>query len=886
MLEPGKQIGPYEIVSLLGAGGMGEVYRTRDTRLGRTVALKILPPSVAADPVRRQRFEQEARAASALNHPNIISVFDVGSDGESSYIVSELIEGESLRDMIQRGPLTQSRAVDLSGQVADGLAAAHSAGIVHRDLKPENIMVTRDGRAKILDFGLAKQNAPAPRVKDETALLTLTSPGAILGTASYMSPEQVRGDEIDYRSDIFSLGLVLYECLVGRRCFERPTAAEVMTAILREDPPELPETVSPSLRQIVQHCLEKEPERRYHSARDLAFALRTVTISGSRPSGSLPAMPAARARRWLWPAICALLVSALAAFAIPHWLEIDPIDLAAYRFIPFANEHEAEFEPAWSPDGKSIAYVKTVAGVPQLMMRSLSSATPIQLTRGTTPVMRAFWSADSSVIYYLQRTGRGELWAISPAGGSPSRILEDLHAAAFSPDGKTLAIWRSTLRDNRIQGSLWLSSPPGAAPKPYEPAPFAVPTDVGAKQMWFSPDGASLLLLSNDVGSQVWLLPFPAGSGQPRRLFTRMPYASFWRASWMPDNRHVVFSLAAHNSDQVALWLADLKREKLRKLTASTNIEDYPSVAPDGRRLVFASINRDYDLIQIPLDGSPPRNVMADNRDTYSPSWSPDGSEIIYATDRTGVREIWIHNLRADLARPVITPADFPPGTTTDLTHPIFSPDGRRFAFVRFSTDQPATVWIAPAVGGTPIRLTPEAMRSPVWSPDGNSIAGLMSRERPWQPAVVGVGADMAPHLVPGGPTCMTPLDWSPAGDWLACESRDGIALFTRDGTRTKLLPKIGAVSLAFSRDGRILYAAGSANGHNFVKSIDIATADVRTVTDYRTDITFGGGWEHEARLSVSRDGKSLITSGLALRADLWLLEGYPLPRPSWKLWR
>jgi eukaryotic-like serine/threonine-protein kinase len=283
MLPARKQIGPYEIISLLGAGGMGEVYRARDSRLARIVALKVLSPDVAADPGRRQRFEQEARAASALNHPNILSVFDTGECDSLVYIVSELIDGESLRDVVKRGPLPSSRVIELGAQVADALAAAHAAVIVHRDMKPENIMVTRDGRAKVLDFGLAKHVSVT--TGDETALMTRTTPGAVLGTAAYMSPEQARGIAVDYRSDLFSLGAVLYECLAGTGPFERPTGAEAMTAILREDPPELPDAVSPAMRQIVAHCLEKDAERRFHSARDLAFALRTASTA-SLPSGA------------------------------------------------------------------------------------------------------------------------------------------------------------------------------------------------------------------------------------------------------------------------------------------------------------------------------------------------------------------------------------------------------------------------------------------------------------------------------------------------------------------------------------------------------------------------------------------------------------------------
>ena len=371
---------------------MGEVYRARDARLGRTVALKVLPSDVASDPGRRQRFEQEARAASALNHPNILSVFDTGECESLVYIVSELIDGDALRDMLKDGALPPAKVIDIGAQVADALAAAHAAGIVHRDLKPENIMVTRDGRAKVLDFGLAKQLAPAAKDADATALMTRTAPGAVLGTAAYMSPEQVRGVPLDPRSDLFSLGTVLYECLAARGPFERATPVEAMTAILREDPAELPATVHPALGHIVLHCLEKEPERRFHSARDLAFALRAVNTTRSSGSAGRIAAPATPARRWFWPALSAVLAVALIVLAVPHLLELEPIDLAEYRFTPFASDPEVESSGMWSPDGASIAYLKSVHGVQQLMVRGMMRPRRCNYDQRGGGNLRVFWA--------------------------------------------------------------------------------------------------------------------------------------------------------------------------------------------------------------------------------------------------------------------------------------------------------------------------------------------------------------------------------------------------------------------------------------------------------------------------------------------------------------
>jgi Tol biopolymer transport system component len=893
MLQPGTQIGPYEIISLLGSGGMGVVYRARDTRLARMVALKVLPPDVAGDIGRRQRFEQEARAASALNHPNIVSVFDLGSQDGLAYIVSELIEGESLREIIRRGPLSQNRTVEIGSQVADALAAAHVAGIVHRDLKPENIMATRDGRAKILDFGLAKQVQARAAGSDETQFMTRTSPGAVLGTAGYMSPEQIRGEPVDPRSDIFSFGLVLYECLCGHAPFERQTGAEMMTAILREDPPELPETIAPALREIVTHCLEKEPERRFHSANDLSFALRTLSTPGvgSRGSGSLAAAvstangkAAPRPRKWMWPGISVALAAMLAAFAIPHYLELDPIDLAAYRFVPFANDHEAETGAAWSPDGKSIAYLKTVAGIPQLMVRALESPTAIQLTKSKARVSYAFWSPDSTVVYCINREGRGELWGVSPSGGHAAKIMEDLQAADLSPDGKTMALWRTTETAGAVKSSLWISSPVGATPRPYRPAPFETPLESVGNSLHFSPDGKSILVIANGMTPQIWVVPFPESQGAPRRVFGGMNFNFVPRGSWMPDSRHAVLSFSTGGSAP-ALWFADLKRESLRKLTASTAAEEFPSLDPVGRRLVFTSVTDDFDLIELPLDGSAPHTLLATSRNMYSPSWSPDGTQLLYATDRSGSSEIWIHNTKASIDRPIVTARDFPPGATLGLADPVFSPDGSRFAFVRYSTDQPAGIWVEPTVGGVPIRMANEYMVSPTWSPDGNSIAGLMHRERPWQPAIVEVGANMSPHVIAAAPTCLMPMEWSPAGDWLACEARTGIELFSPDGSKRKTLPRLNSAAIAFSRDGRTLYTAGQEAGHLSVKAIDVASGAVREIAQHTGDLRISGGATYESRLVLTPGGGSLSTSAVDSRSDLWLLEGFPQPRPWWRLW-
>ncbi len=317
-IAAGRRLGPYEVVSPLGAGGMGEVYRARDTRLGRDVALKILPTEYSLDGDRRRRFAREARAVAALSHPNILALHDVGSEDGVSYVVFEMLAGETLRHWLERGPVPTRKAVEWGVQICRGLTAAHACGIVHRDLKPENLAFAGDGTIRILDFGLARINEPADATGGETAeTRTTTGAGILLGTAGYMAPEQARGRPADARSDIFSVGAILYEMVSGRRAFDGATNADTIAAVLHHDPPEMAssrsEAVPGGLERIVRRCLEKEPDDRFQTARDLAFALES--LSGSAPKGALPATTSSR-RQWVLADAAALVLAAMATGAL------------------------------------------------------------------------------------------------------------------------------------------------------------------------------------------------------------------------------------------------------------------------------------------------------------------------------------------------------------------------------------------------------------------------------------------------------------------------------------------------------------------------------------------------------------------------------------------
>ena len=425
----GKTISHYRIIDKLGQGGMGEVYRARDSRLERDVAVKVLPSHLAEDPSALARFEREAKAIAALSHPNILGIFDVGSEGGVAYAVTELLEGETLRAQLMDGALPVRKAVDYAAQMAQGLAAAHDKGITHRDLKPENVFVTAEGRLKILDFGLAKQVRPASAANatDSPTMGTLTDPGIVMGTVAYMAPEQARGQAVDSRADLFSFGAVLYEMLTGRPAFRRETATDTMVAILKEDPPELASVdakIPAALARLVEHCLEKSPAARYQSARDVAFALEALAGSGWSLSGATAVATPRRWIRWLAAALIALALVAAGVFvglrlagpAAPGEITyevktFDPQFISNARFLP---------------DGKSIVFSAALEGnLPELFVIRAGDVTPKPLHQPRTHLLSVSSKGELAVLtgvsYLMQRLYRGTL-AQMPIDGAPKLL--------------------------------------------------------------------------------------------------------------------------------------------------------------------------------------------------------------------------------------------------------------------------------------------------------------------------------------------------------------------------------------------------------------------------------------------------------------------------------
>jgi serine/threonine protein kinase len=543
----GQTLTHYRIESKLGEGGMGVVFRALDTHLDRPVAVKVLPPEAVANPERKRRFVQEAKAASALNHPNIIHVYGIDTAAPQGhpvdFIAMEFVEGKTLHDCIGRKGLPIREALKYAVQMADALASAHAAGIIHRDIKPGNIMITgpaigRPGLVKILDFGLAKLSEP-DQSSDSAPTETMrprTEDGAIVGTVAYMSPEQAEGKNVDARTDVFSFGAVLYEMVTGQRAFQGDTRISTLSAILHKEPTPLHKIVEgapPDLERLIAYCLRKDPSQRMHSMEDVRLLLEDVR--GAEQEAPVPA--AATRRSWLRRmGLAGASLVALAALVLA-WLPSRGPDVPSYRLTPFVTEAGQENAPAWSPDGKTLAYAAEVSGVLQIHTRSLDASAGTRVTSSSSNCNFPFWSPDGSRIYYLSGAFFGafgaDLWSVGAAGGVPQLVVKDANAASLSPDGRTLVFSRGA----RGASGLWIASPPETEPRLYRQAPFPEQGITGAHPQ-FSPDGSKIgIAISGPDEAAVpglWILPYPAGTpkravpGSPRSICPCPAHSAGW----------------------------------------------------------------------------------------------------------------------------------------------------------------------------------------------------------------------------------------------------------------------------------------------------------------------------------------------------------------------
>jgi Tol biopolymer transport system component/serine/threonine protein kinase len=798
----GKRFDHYQILSFIGAGGMGEVYSARDTRLGRKVAIKLLPGAIARDADRLRRFEQEARAVGMLNHPNILTIHDVGEHEGAPYLVSELLEGETLRERINGGALSLSKAADIALQISHGLAAAHELGLAHRDLKPENLFLTKDGRVKILDFGLAKlsqsrfngENASEPAFS-----AVRTNPGMVMGTVGYMAPEQLRGEEADYRADIFAFGVILYEMLTGARPFRGASTAETMSAILTQDAPELPAPIvaqSPGLARVIRRCLEKQPQRRFQSASDLGFALDALTsfpVSALAPpleisssaqvsetAPTLPLKPKAGQLGWLgWVGWITAGVFILSTIGLSVALFRRPT--VSPRVVPFTSFPGQKYSPVFSPDGNQIAFIWDGATGAErgVYVKLLGAGEPLRVA--SNPGLNLAWSPDSRSIAFDRASPNAGIFVVPALGGPERRLTEMSGAFAWSPDGKTLAI--SSRNSAEEPTSIFLLT---IATGETRRLTFPEPGSIGDLSPAFAPDGQTLAFIRSP-GTQVSdIFLVPVAGGASRRLtFDNLSLGG--GLAWTADGREIVFS--STRGGLPTLWRIESTGSRLRRLIGIGEYAYNPSISRAGDRLAYVYRKTDANIWRAPGplavgQESEPRQLIASTRDEVAPHFSPDGKKIVFVSDRSGSREIWI--CESDGHNPVQL-TNFG-GSHTGT--PRWSPDGRWIAFDSRPEGQ-SGIYVISSDGGAPRRISDGASEDirPSWSRDGRWIYFGSRRSGDWQIWKVPSNGGQAIRVTKNG-------------GYEAFESPDGKSVYytKREPGVWKIPVEGGAESLVFDR--------------------------------------------------------------------------------------
>jgi len=753
-LTSGFKLGPYEILSPLGAGGMGEVYRARDTRLGRDVALKVLLEAFARDAERLARFEQEARAVAALNHPNILAIYDTGSHQGAPFLVTELLEGETLRERLRSGPLPVRKALDVAAQAAHGVAAAHERGIIHRDLKPANIFLTDDGRVKVLDFGLAKLTQRNGSGLNETASPTLTADaamhtqaGMVLGTVGYMSPEQVRGKPADARSDIFALGTILYEMFSGRHAFEKDSSADTMAAILKEDPSELSgegEKVPRAVDRIVRHCLEKNPAERFQSARDLAFDLES--LSGLSTAGAAIPAAASRSRKWLMPVAAAtvLMVVALASFIAGEWRERTTRWQRA-TFVQLNYRPETVFNARFAPDGETVVFSAAPQGnIPQLFVRRSDYPAPQAIASPGTVLLSVSTKGELAILTGVRHVAHfvfaGTLARMDLGGGAPRDVLQNVQDADWSPNGSGLAVIRELDGESRLEypiGTVLYQTPGYLSELRFSPRgdqiaffehPFRYDdrgaVDVvnlqghkqelaqgfaGEEGLAWARDGSAIYFSGWSAGESFMLIHAVTLAGKLRTVLGGVGDLLVMDVNQQGN------LLASEDNDQyrlMALAPGEKTEHDLSWLDESVD----PFISSDGRELLFTDENNtaagpNYALLLRKTDGSPVVRLG----EGVASGLSPDGTWALSMIPGPPMR-LELYPTGAGEKR-VLNQGDI-----QNYQSARFFPDA---AHVLACGNQPGRLtrcYIQDVAGGTPQPVTPEGTAGGFVSPNGKQV--------------------------------------------------------------------------------------------------------------------------------------------------------------------
>ena len=861
----GTRIGPYEIVGWLGAGGMGDVYRARDKRLGRDVAIKLIAGASAADPARVHRFEQEARAAGQINHPNILSVYDLGVHGGVPFIVTELLEGESLRTRLQKSPISLRKAVEYARQAAEALAAAHDKGVVHRDIKPDNLFLTADGRLKILDFGIAKLRA-ADEAEGGSGALTNTAAGTVVGTAGYMSPEQVRGEPVDARSDIFSLGAVIYEMVSGRPAFARPTAAETMTAVLKEDPPDVPAAQAPpALARIIARCLEKAREARFQSARDLAFGLDV--LSATQPVATIGSV---RSRRT--PVIAATILAVALLAGLTFWktrpAATDVRDvLAGAIFTQFTDFDGSEEDAAISPDGKFVAFMADRNGPFHAWLKQVGPGSFVDLTpdrpdqRNVGPNRTVGFSGDGTEVWLSGSTTR-RLTMFPLVGGTPRVFLSE-HAVnvVWSRDGTRLAYFTFD-GDPIIVADAY-----GGREQTVLPAQEGDHNHFPA----FSWDGRWIYYAHGEQSVteyDIWRVPAEPG-GKPERLTDRGGDIKYLTPL---DDRTVLF--VAHDLDGSGPWLWALDVVQRQTHRVSAGLERYLSVAAnaDGRRLVATVAKSTAGIWSFPIadriveEGAVTHVTLPTDR-ALAPRFGA-GSSLFYLSSTAGGDGLW----RAEDGRAVEIRTE---AGGSILEAPSVAPGGKRLAVVRGAGGK-EQITIISAEGGDArqVGTSINVRGTSAWSPDGEWIVSGGSDAAGPGLFKIPVDGGKAIRLTQG--SAVDPI-WSPDGKLVVYLGRATAFLtllaIRPDGTPVPL-PSIttlagGRGRVRFLPDGSgLIYLGGDVGAMDFWR-YDFASGTNRQLTKLSNLSTI-------STFDISSDGQRIVFDRVRERGDIVLIDRPP----------
>jgi Tol biopolymer transport system component len=816
-LAAGTKLDGYEILDLLGAGGMGEVYRARDPALKREVAIKVLPTFVAQDPDRLRRFEQEAQAAAALNHPNILAVHRFGVFEGVPYLVSELLEGSTLRQVLQRGPLPVRKTVDYAVQIAHGLAAAHERGIVHRDLKPENLSLTKDGRIKILDFGLAKLMQPQPEPDGNPPTMSRhTDAGMVMGTAGYMSPEQVRGKAVDHRTDIFAFGAILYEMLTGTRAFHRSTSAETMTAILNDEPPaisQLVQSIPPGLQRVVHRCLEKNPEQRFHSASDLAFALEALSESGSVPavaaSGASGQRQLGKVLVWSVGAAAVLTLAAAAYLVIASRNRVPALRISAYTQIT----HDGHAKHLKGTDGSRLYFEQDPSQPIGQVAISGGEIAPVPVAVADPGLVDV--SPDGSTFLVTSFTGGLKkaypLWSVRILGGS-ARQLSEAVDAAWSPNGNAVAY-------STEEGDIHLIRSDGA-----EDRKLASIGSLLSSLCW-SPDGKTIRFTRDQA-----LWEMSSSGSNLHRVLPAWP-AGQDEGHWAQDGRFFFVS-----SGQI--WAMDERRLLFRRssvqplpLTSGPIRWDSPILGKDGKTLFASGVTPRGELIRFQFQSRQFQPFLG-GISADSVSFSRDGKSVVYVSYPDGL--LWRANGDGS-SRMQLTDGTFYPRL------PSWSPDDAQILFITSPPHGGTTrAYMVSSHGGTPRLLLPGGAgpeTDPNWSPDGRKIVFSTSREGGDDPKSVICILELDSNRVatlPGSVGMFSPR-WSPDGHSIVTLNPTSLGLNIFDvRTQRWSTPYKGSAGFPrWSRDSHAIYFLGLSDNPGVFR-IPVTGGDAERLTDLK----------------------------------------------------